>query len=97
MRGKCIRTGCDGIIGSKLQFDKCGVCGGDSTGCIRVIGNFTKRRYERRRMSVYLVRDHNNKRRRRSAKVVENSSTVTRSLSLSAKAQKPDAAFYGAK
>ncbi|XP_075871928.1 A disintegrin and metalloproteinase with thrombospondin motifs 5 isoform X2 [Nelusetta ayraudi] len=43
VRGKCIRTGCDGIIGSKLQFDKCGVCGGDSTGCIRVIGNFTKR------------------------------------------------------
>ncbi|XP_066561894.1 A disintegrin and metalloproteinase with thrombospondin motifs 5 [Amia ocellicauda] len=43
VRGKCIRTGCDGIIGSKLQFDKCGVCGGDSTSCVRVIGNFTKR------------------------------------------------------
>ncbi|XP_076008631.1 A disintegrin and metalloproteinase with thrombospondin motifs 5 [Genypterus blacodes] len=43
VKGKCIRTGCDGIIGSKLQFDKCGICGGDSTGCIRVVGNFTKR------------------------------------------------------
>ncbi|XP_070969745.1 A disintegrin and metalloproteinase with thrombospondin motifs 5-like [Oncorhynchus clarkii lewisi] len=42
VKGKCVRTGCDGIIGSKLQFDKCGICGGDSTGCIRVIGNFTK-------------------------------------------------------
>lgn len=41
-----MRTGCDGIIGSKLQHDKCGICGGDSTGCIRVVGNFTKKRYE---------------------------------------------------
>lgn len=44
VKGKCIRTGCDGIIGSKLQFDKCGICGGDSLGCIRVVGNFTKKR-----------------------------------------------------
>lgn len=44
VKGKCIRTGCDGIIGSKLQFDKCGICGGDSTGCIRIVGNFTKKR-----------------------------------------------------
>ncbi|XP_037618002.1 A disintegrin and metalloproteinase with thrombospondin motifs 5 [Sebastes umbrosus] len=43
VKGKCIRTGCDGIIGSKLQFDKCGICGGESTGCIRVMGNFTKK------------------------------------------------------
>ncbi|XP_061547707.1 A disintegrin and metalloproteinase with thrombospondin motifs 5 isoform X2 [Phycodurus eques] len=43
VKGKCVRTGCDGIIGSKLQFDKCGICGGDSTGCIRVVGNFTKK------------------------------------------------------
>lgn len=46
VKGKCVRTGCDGIIGSKLQYDKCGVCGGDSTGCIRVVGNFTKKRYK---------------------------------------------------
>ncbi|KAF6727045.1 A disintegrin and metalloproteinase with thrombospondin motifs 5 [Oryzias melastigma] len=43
VKGKCVRTGCDGIIGSKLQYDKCGICGGDSTGCIRVVGNFTKK------------------------------------------------------
>ncbi|CAL8288985.1 unnamed protein product [Lota lota] len=43
VKGKCVRTGCDGIIGSKLQFDKCGVCGGDGTGCIRVVGNYTKK------------------------------------------------------
>ncbi|XP_061571497.1 A disintegrin and metalloproteinase with thrombospondin motifs 5 isoform X2 [Cololabis saira] len=43
VKGKCVRTGCDAIIGSKLQFDKCGICGGDSTGCIRVVGNFTKK------------------------------------------------------
>ncbi|KAK7877368.1 hypothetical protein WMY93_031923 [Mugilogobius chulae] len=43
VKGKCVRTGCDGIIGSKLQYDKCGVCGGDSSGCVRVMGNFTKK------------------------------------------------------
>ncbi|XP_036397023.1 A disintegrin and metalloproteinase with thrombospondin motifs 5 [Megalops cyprinoides] len=43
VKGKCVRTGCDGIIGSKLQFDKCGICGGDSTTCIKVVGNFTKK------------------------------------------------------
>ncbi|XP_007237821.3 A disintegrin and metalloproteinase with thrombospondin motifs 5 [Astyanax mexicanus] len=43
VKGKCVRTGCDGIIGSKLQYDKCGICGGDSTSCIKVAGNFTKR------------------------------------------------------
>ncbi|XP_010902695.2 A disintegrin and metalloproteinase with thrombospondin motifs 5 [Esox lucius] len=43
VKGKCVRTGCDNIIGSKLQFDKCGICGGDGTSCIRVNGNFTKK------------------------------------------------------
>ncbi|KAG9349674.1 hypothetical protein JZ751_028122 [Albula glossodonta] len=43
VKGKCVRTGCDGIIGSKLQFDKCGICGGDSTTCVKVVGNFTKK------------------------------------------------------
>ncbi|KAJ8255695.1 hypothetical protein COCON_G00195590 [Conger conger] len=43
VKGKCVRTGCDGIIGSKLQFDKCGICGGDSTSCVKVVGNFTKK------------------------------------------------------
>ncbi|XP_021405833.2 A disintegrin and metalloproteinase with thrombospondin motifs 5 [Lonchura striata] len=43
VRGKCIRTGCDGIIGSKLQYDKCGVCGGDNSSCTKVMGTFTKK------------------------------------------------------
>ncbi|XP_043927283.1 A disintegrin and metalloproteinase with thrombospondin motifs 5 [Protopterus annectens] len=43
VKGKCVRTGCDGIIGSKQQFDKCGLCGGDNSTCIKVSGNFTKR------------------------------------------------------
>ncbi|XP_067897349.1 A disintegrin and metalloproteinase with thrombospondin motifs 5 [Heterodontus francisci] len=43
VRGRCIRTGCDGIIGSKLQYDKCGVCGGDSSTCVKVSRSFTKK------------------------------------------------------
>eukprot|EP00062_Callorhinchus_milii_P017807 gi/632970660/ref/XP_007901773.1/ PREDICTED: A disintegrin and metalloproteinase with thrombospondin motifs 5 [Callorhinchus milii] len=43
VRGRCVRTGCDGIIGSKLQYDKCGMCGGDSSTCIKVARTFTKR------------------------------------------------------
>ncbi|XP_076839091.1 A disintegrin and metalloproteinase with thrombospondin motifs 5 [Brachyhypopomus gauderio] len=43
VRGKCVRTGCDGIIGSRLQFDKCGVCGGAGDSCVKVAGNFTKK------------------------------------------------------
>uniref|UniRef100_A0A8C8SQ39 A disintegrin and metalloproteinase with thrombospondin motifs 5 n=1 Tax=Pelusios castaneus TaxID=367368 RepID=A0A8C8SQ39_9SAUR len=46
VRGKCIRTGCDGIIGSKLQYDKCGVCGGDNSSCTKVMGTFNKKRYK---------------------------------------------------
>lgn len=38
-----MRTGCDGIIGSKLQYDKCGVCGGDNSSCTKVIGTFNKK------------------------------------------------------
>ncbi|XP_023566961.1 A disintegrin and metalloproteinase with thrombospondin motifs 5 isoform X2 [Octodon degus] len=43
VRGRCVRTGCDGIIGSKLQYDKCGVCGGDNSSCTKVIGTFNKK------------------------------------------------------
>ncbi|XP_043557329.1 A disintegrin and metalloproteinase with thrombospondin motifs 5 [Chiloscyllium plagiosum] len=43
VRGRCVRTGCDGIIGSKLQYDKCGVCGGDGSTCVKVSRSFTKR------------------------------------------------------
>ncbi|KAG8450275.1 hypothetical protein GDO86_002796 [Hymenochirus boettgeri] len=41
VKGKCVRTGCDGIIGSKLQFDKCGICGGDNSSCTKVMATYT--------------------------------------------------------
>lgn len=34
--------GCDGVIGSRKQEDKCGVCGGDNTHCKVVKGTFTR-------------------------------------------------------
>uniref|UniRef100_A0A670Y4F3 ADAM metallopeptidase with thrombospondin type 1 motif 5 n=1 Tax=Pseudonaja textilis TaxID=8673 RepID=A0A670Y4F3_PSETE len=43
VRGKCVRTGCDGIIGSKLLYDKCGICGGDNSSCTKIIGHFNKK------------------------------------------------------
>ncbi|XP_053163302.1 A disintegrin and metalloproteinase with thrombospondin motifs 5 [Hemicordylus capensis] len=43
VRGKCVRTGCDGIIGSKLQYDRCGICGGDNSSCTKIMGTFNKK------------------------------------------------------
>lgn len=42
VQGKCIKAGCDGNLGSKKKFDKCGVCGGDNKSCKKVSGLFTK-------------------------------------------------------
>lgn len=42
VQGKCIKAGCDGNLGSKKKFDKCGVCGGDNRSCKKVSGLFTK-------------------------------------------------------
>ncbi|KAG8523023.1 A disintegrin and metalloproteinase with thrombospondin motifs 2 [Galemys pyrenaicus] len=36
------KVGCDGVIGSNKQEDKCGVCGGDNTHCKVVKGTFTR-------------------------------------------------------
>ncbi|KAM9741697.1 A disintegrin and metalloproteinase with thrombospondin motifs 2-like isoform 2-T2 [Menidia menidia] len=33
VRGECEKVGCDGVVGSSKQEDKCGVCGGDSSSC----------------------------------------------------------------
>uniref|UniRef100_A0A3B4APF6 Uncharacterized protein n=1 Tax=Periophthalmus magnuspinnatus TaxID=409849 RepID=A0A3B4APF6_9GOBI len=33
VRGECERVGCDGVVGSSKQEDKCGVCGGDNASC----------------------------------------------------------------
>lgn len=31
--GECQKVGCDGVVGSSKQEDKCGVCGGDNSSC----------------------------------------------------------------
>ncbi|XP_068596876.1 A disintegrin and metalloproteinase with thrombospondin motifs 2-like [Brachionichthys hirsutus] len=33
VRGECEKVGCDGVVGSSQQEDKCGVCGGDNSSC----------------------------------------------------------------
>ncbi|KAJ8254644.1 hypothetical protein GJAV_G00195380, partial [Gymnothorax javanicus] len=40
MRGDCVKVGCDRVIGSSQQEDKCGICGGDNSSCKIVKGNF---------------------------------------------------------
>ncbi|XP_007894294.1 A disintegrin and metalloproteinase with thrombospondin motifs 15 [Callorhinchus milii] len=45
VQGQCIKAGCDGKLGSKKKFDKCGVCGGDNKSCKKVSGLFTKPKY----------------------------------------------------
>ncbi|XP_049339892.1 A disintegrin and metalloproteinase with thrombospondin motifs 2 isoform X2 [Astyanax mexicanus] len=38
--GECEKVGCDNVVGSGLQEDKCGVCGGDGTKCKTIKFNF---------------------------------------------------------
>ncbi|XP_021356963.1 A disintegrin and metalloproteinase with thrombospondin motifs 9-like [Mizuhopecten yessoensis] len=33
VNGKCKSAGCDNRLGSRLQLDRCGICGGDNTSC----------------------------------------------------------------
>ncbi|XP_034037077.1 A disintegrin and metalloproteinase with thrombospondin motifs 2-like isoform X2 [Thalassophryne amazonica] len=33
VRGECEKVGCNGVVGSSKQEDKCGVCGGDNSNC----------------------------------------------------------------
>lgn len=42
VRGECEKVGCDKVIASELEDDKCGVCGGDNSTCKIVKGNFTR-------------------------------------------------------
>ncbi|KAI1902968.1 hypothetical protein AGOR_G00022040 [Albula goreensis] len=42
VRGDCVKVGCDYVIGSTKQEDKCGVCGGDNSSCKIIKGNFTR-------------------------------------------------------
>ncbi|XP_022529483.2 thrombospondin type-1 domain-containing protein 4 [Astyanax mexicanus] len=38
--GRCLSEGCDGVLGSGLVRDRCGVCGGGDGSCERVTGSF---------------------------------------------------------
>ncbi|XP_048346729.1 A disintegrin and metalloproteinase with thrombospondin motifs 2 [Sphaerodactylus townsendi] len=42
VRGDCLKVGCDKVIGSSKQEDKCGVCGGDNIHCKVVKGTFSR-------------------------------------------------------
>uniref|UniRef100_A0A673Y4E7 ADAM metallopeptidase with thrombospondin type 1 motif 2 n=1 Tax=Salmo trutta TaxID=8032 RepID=A0A673Y4E7_SALTR len=42
VQGHCEKVGCDGVVGSSQQEDKCGVCGGDNSSCKIIKGNFTR-------------------------------------------------------
>ncbi|CAM5159830.1 unnamed protein product [Natator depressus] len=42
VRGDCLKVGCDRVIGSSKQEDKCGVCGGDNSHCKVVKGTFSR-------------------------------------------------------
>ncbi|XP_041121879.1 A disintegrin and metalloproteinase with thrombospondin motifs 2-like isoform X2 [Polyodon spathula] len=42
VRGECVKVGCDKVIGSPKQEDKCGVCGGDNSHCKVVKGTFSR-------------------------------------------------------
>ena len=36
--GECMPVGCDGLLGSDTEEDKCRVCGGDGSACDTVTG-----------------------------------------------------------
>ncbi|XP_027011408.2 thrombospondin type-1 domain-containing protein 4 isoform X1 [Tachysurus fulvidraco] len=39
--GRCLSEGCDGMLGSGVVRDRCGVCGGSDGSCVRVSGSFS--------------------------------------------------------
>uniref|UniRef100_A0A0B7A7Y9 Peptidase M12B domain-containing protein n=1 Tax=Arion vulgaris TaxID=1028688 RepID=A0A0B7A7Y9_9EUPU len=43
VEGKCLTVGCDGVMNSTKREDMCGVCGGNSSQCKTVQGNFVKK------------------------------------------------------
>eukprot|EP00062_Callorhinchus_milii_P014797 gi/632964368/ref/XP_007898365.1/ PREDICTED: ADAMTS-like protein 2 [Callorhinchus milii] len=40
--GRCEPIGCDGVLFSTQTLDKCGVCEGNGSSCIRITGNYRK-------------------------------------------------------
>ncbi|XP_055956166.1 papilin [Patella vulgata] len=42
LAGRCMKVGCDDILGSNTTLDRCGLCGGNGNTCKLVTGIFTK-------------------------------------------------------
>ncbi|XP_071525609.1 thrombospondin type-1 domain-containing protein 4-like [Panulirus ornatus] len=40
--GRCMEVGCDGVLGSGLQLDSCGHCGGNNSTCRVIAGVFSR-------------------------------------------------------
>ena len=45
VNGQCIPAGCDHVLGSGVQLDWCGVCGGDNSTCHEERGFFNRTEY----------------------------------------------------
>ncbi|XP_045120814.1 protein madd-4-like isoform X4 [Portunus trituberculatus] len=43
INGRCQKVGCDLVLGSQREVDKCGVCGGDGSSCNKPSYNWNKR------------------------------------------------------
>lgn len=44
VQGQCVKAGCDRVIGSNRRFDKCGVCGGNGSTCMKMAGSMDRAR-----------------------------------------------------
>lgn len=40
--GRCMEIGCNGVLGSGLRFDSCGICGGNNSTCRVIAGVFSR-------------------------------------------------------
>ncbi|XP_078392040.1 A disintegrin and metalloproteinase with thrombospondin motifs 5-like [Cetorhinus maximus] len=43
VRSRCVKTGCDGVIGSRKMYNKCGECGGEDSACRKVVRRYRSR------------------------------------------------------
>ncbi|CAJ0568740.1 unnamed protein product, partial [Mesorhabditis spiculigera] len=41
--GACRKAGCDHVLGSNVEKDRCGICGGDGSSCRHVKGSYNER------------------------------------------------------
>ncbi|KAG2455697.1 A disintegrin and metalloproteinase with thrombospondin motifs 2-like [Polypterus senegalus] len=55
VRGECVKVGCDKVIGSPKQEDKCGVCGGDNSHCKIVKGTFYRTPKRQRFLKMFEI------------------------------------------